>query len=428
MKILYVILFLLSASIVQGQGIQFFHGSFEDALKKAEKEGKQIFVDVYTSWCGPCKQMATKVFTDEKVGKYYNDKFVCIKLDADKDKEYGFFKKYQASGYPSLFWLTDKGELIDMNVGFLGVEQFIAKAEALKNSKLNENIAAYQKRWEGGERSIELVDKYLFGVISKLDPAKFRPYCLDYLKSIDEEQLRTATTYKILSCFMRDMEPGLVFDLHMKYWNDYSRFENYLDFNIKHYRWIVRGTYVAATKSEKEFKERMKVLKSVEFPNKKMYLDIIDAELLLMKDINQTILAYDKLLNRYGKENPYLYSQFVYSLVNAGYFSPKNTDKTHLDKVRMMTEQAYELFPSQETAVYVAATYAKAGDYAKAYAALGSLPFLPRPVLSNALYPKLGLLKRPKTEYGKTAECAERKAEVEKMMKEHMSAKQPAGR
>lgn len=53
-----------------GQGINFFRGSFEEALKKAQQENKQIFVDVYTSWCGPCKMMAKEVFTRSDVGSF----------------------------------------------------------------------------------------------------------------------------------------------------------------------------------------------------------------------------------------------------------------------------------------------------------------------------------------------------------------------
>ena len=53
--------------IAQGEttkGIQFFHGTFAEALEKANKEGKLIFMDAYTSWCGPCKRMSASVFPD----------------------------------------------------------------------------------------------------------------------------------------------------------------------------------------------------------------------------------------------------------------------------------------------------------------------------------------------------------------------------
>lgn len=41
-------------------------------VKKAKKEKKLIFVDCYTSWCGPCKMLAKDVFTRDTVADFFN--------------------------------------------------------------------------------------------------------------------------------------------------------------------------------------------------------------------------------------------------------------------------------------------------------------------------------------------------------------------
>ena len=80
MSKLFLLVVTMSWSIIaSAQGIDFFHGSYEEALKKARSENKGIFVDVYTSWCGPCKKMAREVFTQAGVGDYFNTHFVCLK-------------------------------------------------------------------------------------------------------------------------------------------------------------------------------------------------------------------------------------------------------------------------------------------------------------------------------------------------------------
>src|SRR5215831_9330297 len=55
---------------------------FEDNLSwsaiqaKARAENKFIFVDCYTSWCGPCKYMAKNIFPQQEAGDFFNDKFI----------------------------------------------------------------------------------------------------------------------------------------------------------------------------------------------------------------------------------------------------------------------------------------------------------------------------------------------------------------
>ena len=61
-----IICFISTAA--QAQGIVFEKGQWADILKKAADQNKPIFVDAYTTWCGPCKWMAKNTFTDEKVG------------------------------------------------------------------------------------------------------------------------------------------------------------------------------------------------------------------------------------------------------------------------------------------------------------------------------------------------------------------------
>ena len=77
-QILFALLLITSFNQIQAGGIDFFHGSWEEALEQAKSQDKLIFVDAYTTWCGPCKKMARNVFTDASVGEFYNKKIVPI--------------------------------------------------------------------------------------------------------------------------------------------------------------------------------------------------------------------------------------------------------------------------------------------------------------------------------------------------------------
>ena len=56
---------------------------FEQAVEKAKKNPKPILIDIYTSWCGPCKMMSYTTFGNEQIAKYLNDNYYCVKFDAE---------------------------------------------------------------------------------------------------------------------------------------------------------------------------------------------------------------------------------------------------------------------------------------------------------------------------------------------------------
>jgi len=112
MRLILFLAFLTAApAITFATGIDFFHGTFEEALVKAKEEGKVIFVDSYTTWCGPCKRMARTVFTDAAVGEFYNRHFVNLKLDMEKKEGIQFGGKYPVKAYPTLHFIDAKGEV-----------------------------------------------------------------------------------------------------------------------------------------------------------------------------------------------------------------------------------------------------------------------------------------------------------------------------
>ncbi|MBW6479654.1 MAG: thioredoxin family protein [Bacteroidales bacterium] len=41
----------------KNEGMVFFTGTWDEALAQAKKENKLIFLDIYASWCAPCKML-----------------------------------------------------------------------------------------------------------------------------------------------------------------------------------------------------------------------------------------------------------------------------------------------------------------------------------------------------------------------------------
>ena len=109
------------ASYAQGsaKGIKFFTGTFSQALDEARKQHKPVFVDFFTTWCGPCKRMAREVFTQDSVGAFFNEKFVCLQLDAEKKENVDIAKQYKVDAYPTLAFIGNDGKAISVNVGVM---------------------------------------------------------------------------------------------------------------------------------------------------------------------------------------------------------------------------------------------------------------------------------------------------------------------
>lgn len=159
-KFLCVFFALLSISIsVSAQGIDFFKGTWKEALAEAKAQDKMLFVDAYTTWCGPCKRMSKMVFTQKSVGDFFNKHFVSIKLDMEKKDGKSFRKKYPVSAYPTLYYLRSNGKSIKKIVGGRDAAKLVKEAQSVLASV--DYSADFKKAYESGDKSYETVLAYV---------------------------------------------------------------------------------------------------------------------------------------------------------------------------------------------------------------------------------------------------------------------------
>lgn len=67
--------------------------SFEDLEKAYAKQPKPIIVDLYTNWCGWCKEMDRTTYSNTKVAAYINDNYYAVKYNAESTDSVRFNKK-----------------------------------------------------------------------------------------------------------------------------------------------------------------------------------------------------------------------------------------------------------------------------------------------------------------------------------------------
>ncbi len=209
MKKLFV-LALLVAGILFGAEAQNRSINFEQTqewkkmVKKAKKEKKLIFVDCYTSWCGPCKMLAKNVFTQDAVADYFNQNFVNAKFDMEKDADGVILKKqFGVKAFPTLVFVNPvTQEVVHRMVGAGTADWLIAGAK-MANDPQN-NLSAMMKRYAGGERGAEFLAKYLAALSAAYMAEEQGKVAAEYLNTLDATQLATKENWELIRKYVSD--------------------------------------------------------------------------------------------------------------------------------------------------------------------------------------------------------------------------------
>ena len=154
---------LMSAVCALGlsaQGVEFMpEGSLlKDALAKAKAENKDVLLDCYTTWCGPCRMMSTQVFPQKVMGDYINPRFVSIKIDMEKGEGPELARQNDVAAYPTFIIFSADGKEKGRMVGGSQPETFLAELEKTLAMAAKGDM---NERYAQGERSQEFLMEYL---------------------------------------------------------------------------------------------------------------------------------------------------------------------------------------------------------------------------------------------------------------------------
>ncbi len=195
-------LFVSTTSVAQNRSIEFEHSKWSKVLKKAKKENKLIFVDCYTSWCGPCKMMAKDVFTQDHVAEYFNANFINFKIDMEKGEGPDLKPGWEINAYPTFLVINTEGEIVHRIVGAFGADEFIGYMKEAQSE--DKNFAILQKEYEAGKRDGEFMFSYLRSLrMANLDKEEARK-ADEYISSLDKEDLLKKENWNIIKHFMKN--------------------------------------------------------------------------------------------------------------------------------------------------------------------------------------------------------------------------------
>jgi thiol-disulfide isomerase/thioredoxin len=187
-KLIFFICLFALPSMVISQGINFFHGSFDEAISKAKAENKLLFLDCYTSWCGPCKMLQNNVFPQENIGAFYNQNFICYKVDCEKGEGPSICSRYSVNAYPTMHFIDgNTGKSVYKTMGYQVAETLIEKGKIAMGGNSN-LLREYQTKYQNGDKSAE----NLLGLVIELakNGQTYDAYLKEYIATQSAENIR----------------------------------------------------------------------------------------------------------------------------------------------------------------------------------------------------------------------------------------------
>jgi thioredoxin-related protein len=133
---------MASAAFAEG-GIHWY--DLDTGFTTAKNAHKMILVDLYTDWCHFCKKLDQNTLSDPQVTAYLNEKFICVKVNAENNREGKKIKNnFAIEGYPCTLVFDQTGTFMGKFAGYTNpsnykimVERIISKP--VLNSPLNLN-------------------------------------------------------------------------------------------------------------------------------------------------------------------------------------------------------------------------------------------------------------------------------------------------
>jgi len=117
LKLFYIAISTFLCQFSIAQGIKFHYTQLDSAQVEAKKTGKNIFIDAYTTWCGPCKHLSKNIFTLPTVGEAFNKDFINVKLNMETPQGQYLLDYQDINAYRTLLVIDGDGKLIKKIVG-----------------------------------------------------------------------------------------------------------------------------------------------------------------------------------------------------------------------------------------------------------------------------------------------------------------------
>ena len=159
-----------------------WYTELEVARDSALATGKPIFLDAYTTWCAPCKQMDKEVFAEPTTMTLLHAMFVPLKLDMESPGAARLKQQYDIGVFPTLLVFDEAGEM-HRAVGYQSERDLYAFATLSTDD--DRNFRGKRWRYLRGERTDTLLSQ-LAAYAKTVQHRDYPRYAYDWLVASGE--------------------------------------------------------------------------------------------------------------------------------------------------------------------------------------------------------------------------------------------------
>lgn len=330
----------LSISVsAQHKNIAFEHVTFKELKEKAAKANKLIFVDAYTTWCGPCKQMAKTIFTNDTVADYYNSNFINAKIDMEKGEGIELAKQYNVNCYPNLLFIDGQGNVVHRVAGSMSASEFIAFGKQAQQPE--GTYAYYAKNYEAQKNNPEFLTNYIqLQSNTCIEPTEA---VAQYFSLQKQEDLTNQQNWEMIQNYTNDMnsrEFGYLLANKKKFDDLYTPKKVDGKINDVHYNSLIKIIY-NKTFDETQYQKTKETIASRNIGNSNKV--IFEADIALAKK-NKDVSTFTKLavnnVDVFYKEDAQVLNSMAWD------FYEQVSDKEALLKAESWAKLSTELDPN----------------------------------------------------------------------------------
>ncbi|WP_426478087.1 thioredoxin family protein [Chryseobacterium sp. CBSDS_008] len=352
------IIYSITGHFVFAQQIKFEENRFSEALAKAKRENKLVFLDSYTSWCAPCKLMVNKIFSLPSVSDYYNSNFICTQFDMEKGEGPALAKKYKVGSYPTYLFVDGNGEEVHRALGYMEENEFIQIGKDAQDP--TKQISTLKKKFKHGEKDLAFL-KNLIQLTTddmQFNYLVFKRYLIlkDKIDNEDAILLFTSLTgyqdlrYKLL----QEKKEDIVKVLSQENFDEYNRFIIMKGIRNKTYN-----------KTTKQLDENTFLKETEKFFGKQEAYQLLSDQKANIALENKDYRTYEQMIlqkyrNGYTNQDPN-----ELSLI-AGTFSDYITTASSLETAILWVSDAEKRKPNPMNQYILGKLYYKLGDNVKA--------------------------------------------------------------